>query len=355
MNVAAKCIDGIKRFEAPVLTQEMRIRQRGAKPYWVMFVYVLVLIVSAMLTYAASVPNVVNSGQGQEALSRIGRSLFQVMAMVQLVLIVLVVPAYSSASVSSERERGTIDMLSLTLLSSGSIIRQKLAAAVVQVLTMILASLPVVAVAFLLGGVAPYEVIVVYLILASTAVLLSAVGMTCSCCARKTQTSTFLAYLVPILAFVGVPICLSWMESIGTMGLDRAVGRAPLIFTLGFAITGAIPALAVYGFVALVLGHRWTWWKTRACRMAVFGLTYALLLFILSYRPLVDALIGSSTFNVLEILNPFQSVGYFISMQSSSSSVYSPWMAAVTIGAFLGMAYILERISAMRFNALRRA
>lgn len=345
MNLIGRCID------MPVLTQEMRIRQRGAKPFWVLFVYVLVLGIAALITYESNSWARWGHTQWQD-LSRVGRDLFTVLAMVQLSLITLIVPAYSSSSVSFERERGTLDLLSLTLLHSGSIVRQKLVAAIAQVLMMVLASMPVVAVTFMLGGVSPLEVAVVYGIIIATAVLLSAIGMLCSCCLKNSRSSTFVAYLIPLIVFLAIPVCWEWMSYVSRVGYGQVMGDNPLAFTLMFALAGAIPAFAVYGGVTLFLSRK----LSRAVRIAIFGLSYAMPLLIMSTPSIEQWLFRHSTFDLVGILNPFASLAYYITTDGGSLPAgYEQWMVGITIAASLGIAYLLERISCFRFGALRRS
>lgn len=356
MNIISKCASIYKTIEAPVLTQEMRIRQRGAKPFWVMLVYVLVLCAAALLTFAA-----VGHGDTSDPryMSRIGRSLFQVLSIAQLVLIVMIVPAYSSSSISAERERGTFELLAITLLSSGTIIKQKLVAAISQVIMLIAASLPIVAMVFLFGGVSPTEIVVVYGMLIFTAILLSSIGMLCSCCVRNSRTSTFLAYLIPLIAYMGVPFCWSWLQYVGRNGMDHAVATSPLGFTFMFAITGAIPAFGLYGILALLLGMKSSWWQTRAVRIAVFGGSYAILLLAMSSQSmsLFDVFMRNNGLDLVQLLNPFSVMyGYLSDNGYSSASVsYIKWLPFISIAICAGLAYIFERISSLRLNGLRRA
>lgn len=292
-------------WDVPLLRHEMRVRQRGARPFVVMFVYAAVLCVVAMVVlYTSSAASGSHIGYGMpqaaqwipqratlqsEAMAKQGRELFKTLSLAQLAMILLIVPAYSSGSVSGERERGTFDSLALTLLSSSSIIIQKMTAAMAQALVLIVASVPVLAVVFFYGGVSPMEVVMVYALLVFSAGLLCALGMFCSCVWPNTRTSTFVAYIAAVVALLGVPLIGNWLEGTAGHGLSGLTDSGLIIFTLMFAFAGGVLSLIVYGIAALVLHNTTELWRARVFRMCVFGAVYAALLLILSVPALTDA------------------------------------------------------------------
>lgn len=377
MSFAGQLTTRIPRFDLPMLTHEMRIRMRGGRPFAVMFVYVLVLSAIALaVVYSAAdlqgAPRQIAVHQytsGPAALTGMlamyGRRLFVSLSLAQLAMIALIVPAYGAGTVTAERERGTLALLSLTLLSSSTIIVQKLAAALAQAVMLLIASGPVLGIVFLLGGVSPPEVFVVYCILLSTAAMVGALGVMCSCLLRNTRSSTFMAYLVTLVFLIGMPIGGVWFKNVASMGLYESATSFPLTFTAMFAFSGGVAALVIYGALALLLRKVSQHWRTRAFRMAVFGAVYALLLLALSVPSTTDMLINTlyrrDVFLPL-FVNPLYAIsvltiGGIASPLASGGYGCGP-MEALVVGATIlfaiGCAYPFKQISAARFESLRR-
>jgi hypothetical protein len=344
-------------LEAPVLVQEMRVRQRGAKAFVVMLFYLLILSVATMLMVYFMMPhNTTDSRQ----MSELGQGIYAALTFLQLVMVVLIVPAYSSGAVSSERERGTFDLLALTLLSSSSIVTQKLAAAIGQVVMLILASIPVMSVVFLLGGVSPVEVIVAYAILLVTAIALGALGMLCSCCLRSSRTSTFAAYSIILLFMAGLPIGGAWLLDMARSGQSVSDGAFPWVFALMFTFVGGVLSLVIYAPLALIMHNKANIWRVRAFRMGIFGAVYALLLLALTVPSTTDLVIDSCYSQGMFLpmfVNPFVALFCFMEAHFGPSGRLGLawWMIVATAAFSLGCAYLFRHISSARFAGLRRS
>ena len=339
------------RIDAPVLVQELRVRQRGVKPFVVTLAYTLVLAVIAFGYILLETDFGAARGVEMPDMARIGRELFEVLSFAQVFMLILVVPAYSAGAVAVERERQTFDLLAMTLLSSTAIIRQKLVAAVAQSALLVLCSVPITAMVFMLGGVSPLELVLVYLLLLVTAAFLGGIGVLCSCLFKNARSATFCAYLATIGYFIVVPVCFGWVDSVGRYGFANAFSDAPLMFTLMFSFTGGVMAFVAFGALSLLLRKARLWFE-RAFRMAVFGVAYAVLLLVLSTPVLFDALLHTQH-EIMELVNPLDSLDVYLEYSGISSR---SWTAPVlTSLVCAGAAYLLERFSTARFNLLRRA
>jgi len=344
-----------KRLDAPVLVQEMRVRQRGVKPFAIMLAYLLILSVAGILMLYYNYPERATAGR----MAELGQELYGVLSVVQLVMVCLIVPAYSSASVCAERERGTFDLLSLTLLSSSAIVTQKLVAAMGQALMLIFASLPIMAIVFLLGGVSPVELLVAYAMILVTSVFLASLGMLCSCCVKSSKTSTFLTYLVMFCLFLGLPLGSFWLQSMSHMRSYSSTGDTSFVlFAIIFLFVGAAGSVLVYAALSLFLYNRPVW-RVRAFRMSVFGAVYAVLLFIVTCPWATDAVFSSSRYNDIPLtlyINPFAALGYYMSLHSGGSMVSTAyWMIGATVVFSLGCAVLFRFVSSARFAGLRRS
>jgi ABC-type transport system involved in multi-copper enzyme maturation permease subunit len=75
----------------------------------------------------------------------------------------------------------------------------KLASALAFVLILIFGSIPLTAIVFLFGGVAPEDVLRGYVVLLVTAIGFGSVGLFLSSLTRRTQTATVLTYLAVLV------------------------------------------------------------------------------------------------------------------------------------------------------------
>ncbi len=124
----------------------------------------------------------------------------------------LVGPVFSAGSITQERERQTLALLLTTLLTPWRIIAAKLIAAlrISTVLTFLLTEQLLLA--YLLLPELRYRfwtLIVFLLIIATTCLATSTVGLMCSSLVRRTSTSMVLTYLTLLVLFV-LPMGLSW-------------------------------------------------------------------------------------------------------------------------------------------------
>lgn len=352
LGIVPRLVRRLKAIDAPVLVQEMRVRQRGPKAFAVILAYLLILSVAAVLALYFGYPTHPTASD----MAELGRQFFAVVSFVQLIMICLIVPAYSSTSVSGERERGTFDLLALTVISSASIVTQKLAAAVGQALMLIFASLPILAIVFLLGGVSPGEVLIAYLILLSTALALGTLGMLCSCCLRNSKGSTFLTYLIMFCSYAGVPIALAWIADMSHSYSYQSFDTSTIVlFLLGFLFVGAVGSVLVYAPLALVM-HARPIWRVRAFRMSIFGAVYAVVLLMVTCKPVTDMAFGggSSDLPFLLYVNPF--VSLFLYMDAHYGYRNASAAVAALIATFalsIGCTIVFRYISSVRLNGLR--
>ncbi|MBV8309115.1 MAG: ABC transporter permease subunit, partial [Planctomycetaceae bacterium] len=217
----------------------------------------------------------------------------------------LVGPVFSSGSITQERERQTLALLLTTLLTPGRIILAKLVAAlrVSTVLTFLLTEQLLLA--YILLQELRYRfwtLLVFLLIIATTCLATSSVGLMCSALVRRTSTAMILTYLTLLVLFV-LPMGLSWYLEGISQDQSFTPGRlAAITVTSPFSAALSVPMhtgrienwtghslhvpppvliqltrnlalpvwaifLAIYPPLSLVfvgisyLAFRWRWWK----------------------------------------------------------------------------------------------
>jgi ABC-type transport system involved in multi-copper enzyme maturation permease subunit len=172
--------------------KELRGRMRGRRAFVVLTLYLLLLAAFAWMyelileqRYSAT-----SGGTAAYASAAIGQELFAGLMMIVTLLVVLLAPAFTAGAISLEREKQTLDLLVTTPISSVSIVIGKLLSALTYVFILIAASVPITAVVFVFGGVAPDDIIKGYIVLFATAFGLGAFGLFCSSLVKRTQAAT---------------------------------------------------------------------------------------------------------------------------------------------------------------------
>jgi len=136
----------------------------------------------------------------------------------------LVGPVFSSGSITQERERKTLSLLLTTLLVPRKIVTAKLLAAlrVSTVLTFLLTEQILLAY-FLTPELQRrfWTLIVFFLIIATTCLATSTIGLLCSSLARRTSSAMVMTYLTLLAVFV-LPMGLEWyVQGLGTMSPEQ--------------------------------------------------------------------------------------------------------------------------------------
>jgi ABC-type transport system involved in multi-copper enzyme maturation permease subunit len=191
-----------------ILVKELRGRMRGRRAFVIVTIYLVVLAVigwmlQRMNEEAFNLSNCIGCGTVSFASATVGRGIFVGLLMLQTLIVAVLAPASTSVAISGERERQTLDLLAVTPISSFAIVLGKLISALAWVFVLVLASIPITALVFVFGGVAPDDVLRGYGILLATAVGLGSVGLFFSALLRRTGASTGITYVVMLLLVIG--------------------------------------------------------------------------------------------------------------------------------------------------------
>jgi hypothetical protein len=250
-------------FDNPVVTKELRGRMRGARTYWLLFGYVLLLSLILFFSYLGwwAQHSADMATGGSAAGFTVGRTFFKILFYSQAVMMALITPALTAGAITVEREQRTFEMLRGTILRPGAIVWGKLSSSVSFVALLLTSSLPLLSLCFLLGGVSPGEVFFAYLLLIGDAFLFGAIGLCWSAYAGGTATATVLSYGTLIVFFAAtIPFAIpALLENAYTTNFGLCA-----VNPLG-AVTGAVMPEHYYGWIlpawvpALLLNGTLTW------------------------------------------------------------------------------------------------
>jgi ABC-2 type transport system permease protein len=194
-----------KALDNPIISKELKGRMRGRQGFILLTAYLSLISLVIAVVYLYSVNDMNTSSIEPNVLQEIGKRVFNMVILLEFLLIVFIGPALTSGAISSERERQTFDLLRASLLSTRQLILGKLGAAVAFLLLLILAALPLQSLAFFLGGVGLEELIISLVLLTVSTFLFCTLGIYFSGIAKRTVVATVMSYaslILPVLFVV---------------------------------------------------------------------------------------------------------------------------------------------------------
>lgn len=188
-----------------VLNKELSGRMRGWRAPLILTLYLLLLGGLGILYLRWMTGTQIRYAPGT-MIGMLGPQIFSVLAVVQLLLIIFIVPSLTAGAIAGERERQTFDILLTTRLSSGAIVLGKLLASIGYMLFLIVAALPLFSLAFLFGGISPRQFWMTIALSLLTAVTLGSISLFISTVTRRIQVAVMLSYLVAFALSFGISI-----------------------------------------------------------------------------------------------------------------------------------------------------
>lgn len=192
--------------------------------------------------------------------------LYIFMVSIEFALLIFIIPAMASGLISGERERQTLDILLTSMLTPRQIITGKLLSVIGSISLILFSGLPVLALAFIYGGVNAPDMLLTALYLVFSASFLGTIGIFCSAAVKKTTFATVLTYGIEFALFV-VPIIVVFFArqirfaqtaqqdgTIGIIAIILLINPAVTFFNILFNQAGAITFLDE-AFMKLGLNH----------------------------------------------------------------------------------------------------
>ena len=184
----------------PIYWQEARVSSRSFRLPFIVFLCDTILALAALLNMYSMVTQAKATAEIQYASFL---NLYVLVACIEFVMILLIVPALTSGSISGERERQTLNLLLTTRMTPADIVVGKLMASLSTMILLIVSSFPVLALVFIYGGVTVKDIVLLLLTFVSTAVLSGSVGICCSSMFKKSTIATVVSYCVMAALVLG--------------------------------------------------------------------------------------------------------------------------------------------------------
>lgn len=136
----------------------------------------------------------------------VGQPLYWIIMGTEIVIAAFVVPALAATAISKERETHTLDLLRLTPSSAWHIVWSKWLSTVAYVSLFMLVALPLLTIAYLLGGIEIAQVAIGLWIAWLGAICFVALALLISTTARSSVSANILSYGVVLSMLIGLPL-----------------------------------------------------------------------------------------------------------------------------------------------------
>ena len=203
----------------PILSFSATRRMRSFKTLLIAAVWLLVMMGVALLIMG----QLFRSGASINGL-RTGVTCYQILIIVQFILIILVAPAMTSGAIAGERERQTLELLLVTNTRSFRIVWGKAMESFAMLALLIVCGFPVMCMTMIAGAVTILQILAGELFLLAMAFAAVCVGVLSSALARSTVGSSNLSYV--ILLSIGLLTTLPLLADVGKELTSRVYDQA---------------------------------------------------------------------------------------------------------------------------------
>ena len=234
----------------PVFTRELLLAPRRTRMYVSRASYGLALLVLMSTAWLVLTGTQLIRDVGD--LARFGMTLFQILAPLQLAVVIFFSALLAASAVSQEKDRRTLDLLLLTKLSNTELVLGKLLAALLNVFVLLAVGLPVFMLAALFGGVSFAQIGRVFAVTVLSVLAGGSLGSTLALWREKTFQALALSMLILmfwLVAWRAVAMGVLGSNWGGVAAESCATVASPLeaILEASRPYTEVNPALGVFG------------------------------------------------------------------------------------------------------------
>jgi ABC-type transport system involved in multi-copper enzyme maturation permease subunit len=185
----------------PVLSQEMLIGSRRNRVHVFRWLYAGWLILQLLWFYFQQSVFHVAGIDESPVIARVATRFLALFVAQQMILLTLITPTLAAGAITDEKNRGTLQYLLTTDLSSWHIIIGKLLARCAQVVLLALAGLPILCFIGVFGGLEPFALLVFCLVTLLPLVALGSATLLASVWTRQTRDAVLGLYVVGGLSY----------------------------------------------------------------------------------------------------------------------------------------------------------
>ena len=184
----------------PILKKDLRVTSRTMKFSWGLFAFEAVLT----LIFLLAISIIYTENDGYVEIYKALVWLFPIIGATELSIVALIMPIETASAITSEREKQTFDILLTTVMTPRAIIRGKVLAAVMHIMTFIIASIPLMALSFTAGGIGWWALFAYLICVFIFAYFIGSIGIFCSTITKKSIASIIISYVITSTIFGGL-------------------------------------------------------------------------------------------------------------------------------------------------------
>lgn len=204
----------------PVYKREMTVRARSFRMPVIIMAFNGILAVVALLNMYSAVAQVrISSSIEYSSFLQ----LYGFVATLEFLLLMFIMPALTSGSISGERERQTLELLFTTRMTPKDIVVGKLLSALSQLMVLVVSSFPVVLLTFVYGSVNFMDLGLLLVCFLVTACFCGGIGIFFSALMRRSTFSNVCTYGCLLLVGVGTYMLNLFLLSMSQVRIDSMV------------------------------------------------------------------------------------------------------------------------------------
>lgn len=197
----------------PILEREIKSRVRTWRAPFAILAYLFAI---GIITYIGIQSILLRNRWGIDP--RGITATFDIIVVVQLMIIMFIVPMFTATSISSEREKQTLDLMLCADISPWRIIFGKIGSAMLFVMLLIGLAIPFLSIIFIMGGITPLDLVKIIVYYAAVAFMLSTIGIYASARFKKNLVSIVMTYIIMALLYIMPFVFLIIMAINGSSG-----------------------------------------------------------------------------------------------------------------------------------------
>ena len=207
----------------PVYKREMAVRARSPRIPVLIMLFNGILAAAALLNMYSSIVQVrISNTIRYESFLQ----LYAFVATLEFLLLMFIMPALTSASISGERQRHTLELMFTTRLRAADIVAGKLMSALSQLLVMAFSSFPVLLLTFVYGSMNLKDLALLMFCFVTVALFCGSLGIFASALMRRSTFSNVVTYGTLLAAVAGTYLFNQFLLNVSQMEVNSMVLQA---------------------------------------------------------------------------------------------------------------------------------
>ena len=183
----------------PIVKKDVRVQSRSMKICWGVFAYELILaIVFFLAMFIIQQESIYSTNNIYSTLVW----LYPVLAVTQFLILGITVPVRTASAISGEKERQTFDIMMTTGMTPFSVIMGKVMTAIVQSMLFVIASMPIMALSFVIGGMSWSYLFWFFAIALLISLFSASIGILCSSICKRSVSAVIMSYVFYLIFFL---------------------------------------------------------------------------------------------------------------------------------------------------------